>query len=249
MVRSMDDSILLNISTTVVENKNLLYQLNNQTTLKQDISDVQTINISQPSNLLFYENYLIIDNSLYNQNIPFNMIQYVMFKNQDNLFNKFGENKVITLEIMLFNGSNIILEFPEHDQNTAHQVYNTIIPRLNNQNFNQNYASGDNVEFQQNYNVNNQNSYNNQPTFPNNYQTIPKEKSVLIAIILHLFLTGLGYAYVDKWDKFIITFVATWICIFLTFLIIPIFIALGIWLYSLIDTIKMVERYNRGEII
>ena len=74
------------------------------------------------------------------------------------------------------------------------------------------------------------------------------EKSKLIAAILHIILIGLGYAYLNQWGKFITVLLIAAICIATSFLVIPVLILIILWIYTLINTINLVDKYNNGEI-
>ena len=80
------------------------------------------------------------------------------------------------------------------------------------------------------------------------YNQVPmNKKSVLVAIILHLLLVGLGYTYLNKWGKFLIVLIVEIFCALTSWLVIPAIIGLILWLYALIDCITMVGKYNNGE--
>lgn len=241
--------VLLNINVPVTENKNMLHTLAQQTILKQDVSQLETINVSEDSTFTVYEDHICIDNHIFTQNIPYSMIGTVLMKENNSIFEKIDQNSIMTtVEILLRNNSNILLSFKQHEKNSAFQVYNLMLPRVQNltynspENMNSQYAPNNNSYTRQNSNYN-----ANNPQYPNNYHPPTGQKSVLIAIILHVIIAGLGYAYVDKWDKFIIVFISIIICGFLWFLLLPLLGIIVIWVYALIDTIRLVEKYNNGE--
>ena len=259
--------VLLNLNVPVTENKNLLYYLANETMLKQNLNFIQRFNIYEQSNILIFNDHIFIDNNVFSQNIPYSMMKNITFNDNNPLFNKSDQNSIMCpVEIFLFNGSNIVFNFKEYEKNIAYQLYNMILPKI------QNHFTQNNTQQHSNYNMNyqntqynpnmqqNTNQYNQQNTnynqqnpnynpYTNNYQVQRNQKSVLIAIILHLLLVGLGYGYIGKWDNFFIILAVSFICLIISFLIIPIFILIIVWFYALINTIHLVERYNKGEII
>ena len=237
--------VLLNLNVPVTENKNLLYYLANETMLKQNLNFIQRFNIYEQSNILIFNDHIFIDNNVFSQNIPYSMMKNITFNDNNPLFNKSDQNSIMcTVEIFLFNGSNIVFNFKEYEKNIAYQLYNM---NYQNTQYNPNMQQNTNQYNQQNTNYNQQNpNYN---PYTNNYQVQRNQKSVLIAIILHLLLVGLGYGYIGKWDNFFIILAVSFICLIISFLIIPIFILIIVWFYALINTIHLVERYNKGEII
>lgn len=104
------------------------------------------------------------------------------------------------------------------------------------------------------YTQQNYNNYNNQQgnyhQFGNNQQNnqIPQnQKSKAVGIILNILLVGLGYAYVGKWGEGIVLFVVYLLMWFLGFLLIfPFLIAFALWVYSLVKTNEMIDKYNAG---
>lgn len=81
----------------------------------------------------------------------------------------------------------------------------------------------------------------------NNAYRPQNQKSKLIGIILNVIIPGLGYGYVGKWGEGIVIFVLYMIMWFLgLILILPLIIAFIIWIYSLVKTNEMIDRYNRG---
>ena len=104
-----------------------------------------------------------------------------------------------------------------------------------------------------------------------NYQMPRSQKSKLIVVILHILFPGLGYAYMNRWGKFLITPIAMFITAVIRsffmgtldymirtdpyasgiWLAEDIVIGLGlliiiIWIYALINSIGMVDKYNKG---
>lgn len=102
-----------------------------------------------------------------------------------------------------------------------------------------------------NHNVsqnNNYQQYSNPGQAYNNQRVIPQnKKSKAVGLILNIILVGLGYAYVGKWGEGIIllvVYILMWILGFMLFF--PWIIALGLWVYSLIKTNDMIDKYNNG---
>ena len=97
-----------------------------------------------------------------------------------------------------------------------------------------------------------QNPYNN--TGFNQQANVPiNQKSKIVGFLLNFFVPGLGYGYVDRWKEGLMIFLANIVLttlgwLFLIFLIgIIFFIASFIlWIYSLIKTMDMIDKYNKG---
>jgi len=119
-------------------------------------------------------------------------------------------------------------------------------------------------QFQQQYPQRNiqQNTPNNMPL---------NQKSKLIVLILHIIIPGLGYAYMGRWGKFIITPIAMFVTLVIrnffnqtpNYMIykggyepgIPLaeyiilglsLLMIGIWIYTSYNSITIVDKYNRG---
>lgn len=93
-----------------------------------------------------------------------------------------------------------------------------------------------------NYQQGNYQQYNN---YQNNQAPL-NQKSKAVGLILNIILVGLGYAYVGKWGEGLVLLVVYLLLWFLGFLIFPIIIAIGLWIYSLIKTNEMIDKYNAG---
>lgn len=89
---------------------------------------------------------------------------------------------------------------------------------------------------------------NNQKNHPPQSRTVQKypQKNKTVGFIIGLILPGAGYCYIDQWEKGIILFLISIICFLLQWLLFPILILVGIWIYSLVDVDKKIELYNRG---
>lgn len=130
---------------------------------------------------------------------------------------------------------------PPANNANQYQPQNTQQFNNSNQYQQQNYQQFNNAnQYQpQNYQYNNQNQFqqNNMPL---------NQKSKAVGIILNILLVGLGYAYVGKWGEGIVLAVIYLILIMLSFLVFPLFIAIVLWIYSLIKTNDMIDKYNKG---
>jgi hypothetical protein len=89
--------------------------------------------------------------------------------------------------------------------------------------------------------------YNQNPNIP------AKQKSKLVGFLLNFFVPGLGYGYVDKWKEGVMIFVAYFVLSFLGLILLIILIgaifllaAFILWIYSLIKTMDMIDKYNNG---
>ena len=108
-----------------------------------------------------------------------------------------------------------------------------------------------NIQQQETQNLQ-QNSYNqnyqNNNSFQENNNVRPtNQKSKAVGIILNVILVGLGYAYVGKWGEGLIMLIIYMLMIFLGFfLFFPFIIALALWVYTLIKTNDMIDKYNQG---
>ena len=94
-----------------------------------------------------------------------------------------------------------------------------------------------------------QGSYNNDYNRGYNYQqtnTVHYPKSQFLGIFLSIIIPGLGHIYVGKTVEGIILIVVWFILLILSFLIVPALIAFVIWIYAIIKTNDMIEKYNNG---
>ena len=73
------------------------------------------------------------------------------------------------------------------------------------------------------------------------------EKSLLLAIILSIFLPGLGQIYLGLDNKGAIFLIAYIVSAFLILLFIGIILVFVLWIWALIDTITSCNALNRGE--
>lgn len=112
----------------------------------------------------------------------------------------------------------------------------------NSNNNNRNYTQNNNPNFNTNYKNNKPNNH------PQNSHRIQQyhQKNKTVGFIIGLVLPGVGYCYIDQWEKGIILFLSAFICFLLQWLIFPIIILIGIWIYSLVDVDKKIDLYNRG---
>jgi TM2 domain-containing membrane protein YozV/RNA polymerase subunit RPABC4/transcription elongation factor Spt4 len=75
----------------------------------------------------------------------------------------------------------------------------------------------------------------------------PEEKNIILAVVLSVFLPGLGQIYLDlnhKGAMFLIGFV---ISVILILFIIGFFLCIIVWAWALVDTITSTNALNRGE--
>ena len=87
-----------------------------------------------------------------------------------------------------------------------------------------------------------------------NQANVPiNQKSKLVGFLLNFFIPGLGYGYVDKWKEGVMIFVAYFVLSFLGWILLIILIgaifllaAFILWIYSLIKTMDMIDKYNNG---
>jgi len=136
-------------------------------------------------------------------------------------------------------------------QDADNNIEQENVPVENNyqETYNQNIPQNVQQNIPHNNNMNNQN-YSNQNQQYNNYnqQNVPRnKKSKIVGIILNIILVGLGYAYVGKWGEglvLLVVYILMWILGFI--LLFPFIIALALWIYSLIKTNDMIDKYNAG---
>ena len=79
--------------------------------------------------------------------------------------------------------------------------------------------------------------------------TLKKEKSMLLAIILSIFLPGLGQIYLGLDNKGALLLIAYVVSAILILLIIGFILVIIIWIWALIDTIRSASALNRGEAV
>ena len=130
---------------------------------------------------------------------------------------------------------------------------NNINDMNNLQNQNSNQIVNQNSNEQNVHHFSNQQMGNNQQyNTPNQYQqfnniTPQNKKSKIVGLILNMIVVGLGYAYVGKWGEGIVLFVVYLLMWVLgLFLIFPFVIAFALWVYSLVKTNEMIDKYNAG---
>ena len=105
------------------------------------------------------------------------------------------------------------------------------------------YNEYSNPEYQNYGNTQGNQNYGNQNYGNQNGQYL-SHKSKTVAFILGFFIAGVGYAYIDQWGKGIAVFLIVYVCVALSILIIPPFIALIIWIYSLYDVNRQIGIMN-----
>ncbi|WP_405295335.1 hypothetical protein [Methanobrevibacter sp.] len=80
-----------------------------------------------------------------------------------------------------------------------------------------------------------------------NSHVVPKEKSTLLAVILSVFLPGLGQIYLGLDHKGAIFLIAYVVSAILILLLIGFILCIAIWIWALVDTISSANAINRGE--
>lgn len=254
------------VMADVTINKNLLYNLPNETFIKQDLNTITSMDFTKRSEFGVYPEYVSINNVVYELNIPYNVINAV----------ELNDSLGLSLVVTLTNGGTFFVKPDKYFKTRFNNMYAQI-------NYFTNNTPKSNMDLSSNYTYsipqpqNNQyymnpNMYNQQPQFQNYTNQVPRQnKSILIAVVLHLLLPGLGYAYLDRWGKFIITLIAIALTVIISLAVISIFsmvryrvyptsiwlvdliimvlrlLPVLIWVYVLINTIMMVDKYNNRE--
>ena len=77
--------------------------------------------------------------------------------------------------------------------------------------------------------------------------TLKKEKSMLIAVILSVFLPGLGQIYLGLDNKGALLLIAYVVSAILILLLIGFILVIVIWIWALVDTKISMNALNRGE--
>ena len=72
---------------------------------------------------------------------------------------------------------------------------------------------------------------------------------MLLAVILSIFLPGLGQIYLGLDNKGAILLVAYVVSAILILLIIGFILVIIIWIWALVDTIRSASALNRGEVV
>ena len=255
------------VSSTVMAdvtiNKNLLYSLPNESFIKQDLNTITSMDFTKRSEFGVYPEYLSINNNVYELNIPYNLLSAV----------EWNDSLGLSLAVTLTNGVIFFVKTDGYFKAGFKNMYARINyfinnPPASNMDLPRNYTYTTTQPWGNQYYMN-PNMHNQQPKFQNYTDQVPRQnKSILIAIVLHLLLPGLGYAYIDRWGKFIITLVAialtvivslagiflfsmvryrvyfssVWLVdlIIMAFRLLPVLL----WFYALINTITMVDKYN-----
>lgn len=263
------NDLQMSMPASISINKNDLYNLHEESFIKKDLSTMKS-NLKTDGEFSVYDNYISIDTQYYELNIPYNLLNDIELNDL--------VTKLYTLK--LNNGSLIHITSKNTDVHILRQTYNFINDKLaSNTTYNNKevYPIQNNHLIQQQYPQQNMAPHIQQPYLQSNYQQatsyqIPhNQKSKLIVIILHIIFPGLGYAYMNRWGKFIITPIAILVTaalrtffentlnymlytdpsasgIWLTEDIVSglsILIIL-IWIYTLINSVYMVDKYNKG---
>ena len=231
-----NNSLPILISASTIVNKNLLNVLSNETFLKQNLNYINKINLTSDGQFGLYDTYINIDNPYFELNLPYTMLQNVYL--HDTLETKFTIN--------LYSGASFDVIPKYTDNNKIQQIYQILQYNINNSMMNniQQMPIQNNQMMQQQYPTQSYQPNYQQPI----YNQMPmNKKSTLVAVILHVLLIGLGYAYMNKWGKFLVVLLIALFCVATIIFVIPAFILVILWIYVLIDTITMVNKYNNGE--
>ena len=226
-----DNNVKKVFNAKIIEKLDTIYKLTEITQFKQDISYLNQSSFEEDGLFVIYDHMIKVENKYFIQEFPYRIMK--SFRLVDELY-----------ELELNN--NIVIKFKF--ENPLNEYYVNLI----NENINR-----PPVVLNNNIPTNAQVTPQNQgPAFQNNqfnqqiqYNQPPvNQKSGAIAFILNLLLLGAGYAYVDKWGRFLLTFFILW----------PIFVGIGLftffipsilfWFYVVINTNTLVNKYNRGEL-
>lgn len=242
---------LYKLMNTIHQRKSLIKALPAQTTIQNNIDSISGLTINSIGYLALYNDFVIISTNYYQQNFPYHLITDARLNNG-------------VLEIIFNTPGTIYVDYSWHQEEMARNIVNTIYEKKNNLNPTQGVVNS--------YNINNQGN-NLQTTKPQDNQIYQQslqqnhyaqynqnnmpinQKSVAVGVILNMLVVGLGFAYVGKWGEGILLFIGYSLLIFLGVLllilgigIIFLFLALILWIISLVKTIEMIEKYNKGQL-
>lgn len=257
----------INLPVSISINKDLLYKFHEESFIKQDIRDLKA-NLKKDGEFSVYDEYISLDTEYYELNLPYNVLADIEFKE---LF-----TRLYTLK--LNDGSFIYITHKNSSTDELRKTYTFIHSQILDPSlYQQVILKEDNQSIQQQPPQQNMQPLMQQPYPQNNFQQAPayqlpsSQKSKLIVVILHILFPGLGYAYMNRWGKFLITPIAMFITAVIRsffmgtldymirtdpyasgiWLAEDIVIGLGlliiiIWVYALINSIGMVDKYNKG---
>ena len=221
------NEILKVINCKIIEKLETLYKSDNITSLKKDVSSLNKTVFEENGVFIIYDNHLKIENAIFIQEFSYSLIKNIELKDESIIF-------------ILDNDESITLNF-KVDEELTDELKNKILENVvNPPYFNPNETH--------NQITNNSIAQVNSPTNANNLSnnTVLNKKSNAVCFILNLFFCGAGYAYVGKWGRFLLSFFIIWPIViligFATFMIPPILY----WIYVVINSNSMVDKYNEG---
>jgi len=263
IVSKSNDSVnqlQMTLPASILINKQTLYNYPDEAFIKEDLNGIN-YNIEANGELSVFDNFISLNTTYYELNLPYYMLNDITLKYSTHKYYKLKLNSGSLIQITPLDNNikmlqkiNVYIQSQIRSKSLAHNNLQTY-PLQNYPIQQQNQQQYPQRNFQQN--------------IPNNMPM--NQKSKLIVFILHMIIPGLGYAYMGRWGKFIITPIA----IFITLVIrnffnqtlyymtyrggyepgIPVaeYIILGlslltivIWIYTLYNSITMVDKYNRG---
>lgn len=218
-------------NTKIIEQLDSIYKLTEITQFKQDISYLNLSSFEEDGLFVIYDHMIKVENKYFIQEFPYRIMKSFRLVDElyelelnNNILIKFKfENPLCDYYVDLINEN---INKPPVVLNNAMATNSYVIPQ-------------NQVSALQNNQFNQQIQNNQRPV---------KQKSGALAFILNLLFLGAGYAYVDKWGRFLLTFFILW----------PIFILVGLvtlfippillWIYVVINTNTLVNKYNKGEL-
>ena len=222
-----NNEILKVINCIIIEKLETLYKSDNITSFKKDVSSLNKTVFEETGVFIIYDNHLKIENAIFIQEFSYSLIKNIELKDESIIF-------------ILDNDESITLNF-KVDEELTDELKNKILDNVvNPPYFNPNETH--------NQITNNSIAQVNSPTNANNLSnnTVLNKKSNAVCFILNLFFCGAGYAYVGKWGRFLLSFFIIWPIViligFATFMIPPILY----WIYVVINSNSMVDKYNEG---
>lgn len=221
-------------NTKIMETLVSLYKLDEFVHFKVDINNLNDSLFDEKGLFVVYDSFIKFENKFFIQEFPFRIIKSFKLVNE-----------LYELEL----NNNHVIKF-EFDGEGLDEFYvNLINDKLNNPAVMvQNNFSTSSQPISQNQMLNPQNNQYNQQNQMYNQPMVINQKSAAFAFILNLLFLGAGYAYVNKWGRFLLTFFIIWpILIFIGFFtfMIPTFI---FWIYVVLNTNTLVNKYNNGEV-
>lgn len=245
-------------------NRQILYNYPNEVFIKQNLNG-NKYNLECKGELNVLDNFISLNTIYYEFNLPYYMLKNIKLNSTHQTYDlelNVGSLVQITpLNANLKKKQEICTYIQKQIETKS--LYNNNLqtyPMQNHQIQQQNQQQQFSQSYQPNYQ---QQAYNQMPM---------NQKSKLIVLILHIIIPGLGYAYMGRWGKFIITPIAMFVTLVirnffnqtLNYMIyrggyepgIPLaeyiilglsLLMIGIWIYTLYNSITMVDKYNRGQ--